>query len=377
MKKFKYLMTALLVSLVAVTGCSKKNSLSPSEAVSKAAEGMQKADSYKMNIDMGIGFSMGDSLSFDTNVTGDSIADIKNGLTYVTMKINLLGEDVTTEIYTDTKSEEGKVITYTKSSEDDEWSKAEASYSDDNADQTKAFFTNLKKNKNIKELKSDKDNYNYEITITSDDFKELTSMLGETSDELDLTSAIKGDLKINVSIDKKTGNYSKLSIDMKDLLKNSMGDTEGVKVSKAEFVITISDYNSAAKITIPDDALNAKTNSIIDLNDNIINYFDGDEYDTTLTCSVESDDISSEITFGFNDDKYAKALEESTYTFETEEEADEFVDELDADDNDNVMVFKWDNEVDVTIYYDPEDDEKDYSYSDVKSMMEKDGYVCE
>lgn len=374
MKKFKYLMTALLVSLVAVTGCSKKNSLSPSEAVSKAAEGMQMAESYKMNMNMAMALSMGDSLSFDMNFSGDAITDVKNGLTYTTMKINLFGENITTETYTDTKSKDGKIITYSKSSEDDEWHKDEASYTEE-TNQMKKFFTNLEKNKNIKELSSDKDNYNYEITITSDDFKELTSMLGETSDELDLTSAIKGDLKINVSIDKKTGNYSKLSIDMKDLLKNSMGDTEGVKVSKAEFVITISDYNSAAKITIPEDALNAKTNSIIDLNDNIINYFDGDEYDTTLTCKIENDEIESEITFGFNDDKYAKALEESTYKFETEEEADEFIDEL--DNNDNIMAFKWDNDVDVTVYYDPEDDEKDYSYSDIKSMMEKDGYVCE
>lgn len=372
MKKLKYFMITLLVGMVALTGCSKKNSLSPSEAIKKAVSNMQTSKNYKMNMEMAMAFSMGESLSLDIKLNGDILNDVTNGLSYTSMKVNLLGQDVTTETYTDIKSKEGKIITYIKSSEDDEWSKTETDYNE-NTDKVMGFFSKLEQNNNIKELSSDNNNYNYEIKITKDDLKSLSNIVAE-NDSLAIFDNIDGDLIIKVSIDKKTGNYSKLYFDMKDLIKNSMGNVEGFTISKAEFTITISDYNNAKEVVIPEEALAAE---IIEIDDEIEYLFNSDDYDKILSCEISNNDISSELTIGFNDDKYKKSMEEKTYTFADSDEAASFWEEKTNEEGNNQSVFLWENEVSITTYHDATSDEVNYTYNDVKSMMEKDGYVCE
>ena len=368
MRKLKYFMLTLLVGMVALTGCSKKNSMSPSEAVKKAVNNMQTSENYKMNMAMNLAFSMGENLSFDMKFSGDVVSDVKNGLVYTNMVVNMLGQDFTSETYSDTKSKEGKIIVYAKTSEDDEWVKSETDFSED-TNKMMEFFNN------IKELASDKNNYNYEITITKEDFKQLYSLMSET-ETLAIADNLGEDLKIIVSIDKKTGNYSKISIDMKDLIKKSMGDAEGVKISKAEFVITVSDYNSANAISIPKEALEAETSDLIDYGE-LINSFSEDDYDKVLNCKINGENIESEISFGFNDDKYEKSLEETIRIFESSKEADDYWEKISDEDSNNQFVFAFDNKVTITKYHDANDTEKSYSISDVRAMMEKDGYVCE
>lgn len=374
MRKIKYFIVALLVSMVALTGCSKKNSLSPSEAINKAVKNIQESKNYKMTLDMTIGMSMGESMSFETSINGDIAVDTENGITYTKMIANALGQQATNETYVDTKSQNGKMIVYTKVSTDDNWTKTESDYNEDKINYGR-FFEKLEKSKNIKELNPDKNNYNYEVTVSAEDFKELASSIGD-NESLSTLSELKGDLKIKISIDKETGNYSKLYVDMKKLMEEAMNTSgaQGVKITKAEFTFIVSDLNKAGEIKIPSEALNAKTNNE---EENNINSFVYDDYDEVLTCSASEENITSEITFGFINDKYAKAYEEINQTFDTETEAEELYEELNEENEENQFVYRLDKKVSITTYYDPEDDQKDYTYSDVKSIFEGNGYICE
>lgn len=374
MKKIKYVFTAMLVTLLALTGCSKKNSLSPSEALSKASKNVKESQNYKMNMEITTGMSMGEELSFNLNVTGESKVDVTNGITYTLVKMNVLGNDVTTETYSDTKSETGKLITYTKSNTDDEWYKTILDF-DLNESNMQAFLSDLATKNNIKEIKDDKDNYNYEIVIPSDS---INSIIGSVGSE-GLTVPLEGDVAIKVSVDKKTGNYSKIYMDMKDVMKKSMekSGVATVNISDASISITISDYNNAGSVTIPSEALEAKIVENLDDDSELINEFSSDDFDEILTCKVNTDKIEDEITFGFTNGKYAKAVEEVNHTFETEEEAEKFYDEHVKAGLDNEAYYHFDKEVNITTWIDPEENEKDYSIADVKAMMEKDGYICE
>lgn len=372
MKKIKYLMLALLVSMVTLTGCEKKNSLSPSEAINKAVKNIQESKNYKMTLDMTIGMSMGESMSFETSISGDIAVDMENGVAYTKMIANALGQQATNETYVDTKSKSGKMITYSKVSTDDNWTKTESDYNEDEINYGK-FFEKLEKSKNIKELNPDKNNYNYEVTVSAEDFKELANSIGN-NESLSTLSELKGDLKIKISIDKETGNYSKLYVDMKKLMEEAMttSGAEGVKITKAEFTFKVLDLNKAGEIKIPSEALNTKEE-----NADIENSFDYADYDKTLTCKASDKNITSEITFGFINNKYAKAYEESSQTFDSKTEAEELYDQLNEEDEENQFVYILDKKVSVTTYYEPEDDQKDYTYSDIKSMFEGNGYICE
>ena len=369
MKKIRNLVLIFLVGIIAITGCSKKNKLAPSEALKKAAGQLNTTDNYKMGISLGMAFALGESMSVDMNASGSVIVDVKNGLSYTKISVNMTGEEATTETYTDTKSKDGKLIVYAKTSDDDKWVKSETAFVNQN-NQFNEFFNNLVNSENIKELKADKDNYNYELTISSDQLKQITSLYG--TDDMGLTNGNTDSFKMNISIDKETGNYSKISVDMTDIIKNATGNIAAVKITKAEFAITISDINKAEAIKIPEAALNVDEDDDLQ----IINSFATDDYDKTVTCSIKNDSIESEIVFGLNNDKYVKSLEETVYTFDTDAAAESFWNEQSTKDNDK-SIFHMNNKVIISNYHDAEGQEKDYTTSDLKAMLEKDGYLCE
>lgn len=366
MKKTKYLIVGLLVSVLAITGCSKKgNDLSVEETFKKAVNNVNSAENFKMKIAMNIGMKA-EGLTMDMSVNLDSISDIKNGKSKMTMSMNMLGMNYETEAYTDTTSESGKTITYTKGM-DGTWSKTVSDTQNADTNSSIEFLKNLDSNNGIKQLKADKNNYNYEVTINADTFK---SLMSEMDDSNVYADALKGDVKIKVSIDKKTYNYSQISMDMTDMMKEYMKEAqEGVEITKAEFIISFSDYNKAGNVEIPSDVINAAKEDD-DWNWDNDGLFDDSDYDKVLTCTNEEGNAAK---VGFIDDKSVLVHVEISYNFDSIEEANEYYDEYETEENESK--FKLGSTVTIT-YDETILEDEQLSYDEVKEAFIAKGLTC-
>lgn len=381
MRKVKFLLITLLVSMVALTGCGKKNELTPEETLKKAQDAMKTVDNYKMDMVVSIGFNgQGASMNIDMNLNG--IVDEKNGKTKMTMSTNLLGQNINKEMYTDTKTEEGKIISYTKQ-EDNTWIKSVSDNEEASANVTKAMQEIISSGNNVKKVKADsKDVYTYEITIPVEKFVNLMNMTENDSMSAIDKENLKGDITLKVSIDKSTNQFTKFYMDMKEILSSSMDVTEEIKIeiSKAEFIINFSDYNKVGDITIPSDVIeNAKDDEIgFDFGDNNFAEFDEDNYEQVLVCNANISENGNNVTattkVGFNNDMSEDVYTEAEYTFENSEEAQTFYDELIKDDS--VNVFKFDNNIEVS-YFEEISSDQQASYSDVKTDLESEGFNCQ
>lgn len=310
MRKVKFLLITLLVSVVALTGCNKKNELSPEETLKKAQDAMKTVDNYKMDMVVSVGISgSGMTMNIDMNLNG--IVDEKNGKTKMSMSTNFLGQNINTEMYTDTKTEEGKVISYTKQN-DDSWTKSVSDNEDANADVAKAMQEIISSGDNLKKVKSDsKDVYTYEITIPAEKFASLMDMTGNESMSMVDKENLTGNITLKISIDKKTNNFTKFYMDMKEMLSSSMETSEEFKIeiSKAEFTINFSDYNKAGDVTIPSDVIeSAKDDEQGEDNNFVISY----DYSAVI-----NDKFSITIPEGFEE-----GLFNDEYSLEYEYETD-------------------------------------------------------
>lgn len=368
MKKTKYLIVGLLVSIFAITGCSKKkNDLSVEETFKKAVNNVNSAENFKMSMAMNVGFKA-EGMTMDMSVKMDGITDIKNGTSKMKMSMNVLGQNVETESYTDTKSETGKIITYTKN-EDGSWSK-EVSNNTSNYDTNSSieFLKALADNDSIKQLKADKNNYNYEITINADTLK---SLMNSINDEADIyADALKGDIKMKISIDKETFNYTKMSIDMENMLGKYMNELqEGFSITKAEFIIDFSDYNKAGTVTIPNEALSTELEDD-DWNWDDDELFDDSDYDKVLTCTTEEGNIAK---VGFIDDKSILVYGEKSYNFDSIEEARKYYDEYETEVAESKVLLG----STVTISYSEIIDENEQlNYDETKVAFTSQGLTC-
>ncbi len=322
MKKFKYIMIFMLVSMVALTGCGKKNSLSPSESVKQAKEKMEKLDNYNMKAELIVGIASGD-VSMDIKVNMDGSVDVKNKKSYVKTSMDLLGNSQESEAYS--TEVDGIVTTYSKDN-DGNWtlSTSETNSTSDITNSALAILTNGEK---LKELKADDKNYNYQINISVDELKKLA---GNTDDSLNLLDGVdlSGDLVVKFSIDKENGYYTKMSIDMKDLLKNVTKDlgeeASSLQISKAEFNFEFLDFNKAKAIEIPAEAL--ETDSKIDNNSGNVVDLDSSDVKCTLEEDGSKSTMSASITDGYVSIINMSQIEE----FETEEDANTALEEFNS-----------------------------------------------
>ena len=326
MKKLKYLVAALLIGAVALTGCGKKETISPEDAIKKAQNTMKTVDNYKMDMSVDAAIKA-QGMSLEINFSLNGTIDEKNGKAKMTITANALGMDINTEMYTDTKSEEGKSITYTKQ-EDGTWSKSVSERTEVNADVSDAMLEIINSGSNVKAVKADsKDVNTYEITIPAEKLASLMDMAG-TNDVTSIdTSSLKGNVVLRVSIDKKTNNFTKLYMDMKDLLSSTMSENEDIKVeiSKAEFTINFSDYNKAGDVTIPADV----TENATEDEDDDYNFGDDDDSDSDNFyipydySAIINDNFSVTIPDGF---EAGFLNDENTLSYEYETDADKAFD---------------------------------------------------
>ena len=388
MKKLKYLVAALLIGAVTLTGCGKKETISPEDAIKKAQNTMKTVDNYKMDMSVDAAIKA-QGMSLEINLSLNGTIDEKNGKAKMTMTANALGMDINTEMYTDTKSEEGKSITYTKQ-EDGTWSKSISERTEVNADVSDAMLEVINSGSNVKSVKADSKAVNtYEITIPAEKLASLMDMAG-TNDVTSIdTSSLKGNVVLRVSIDKKTNNFTKLYMDMKDLLSSTMSENEDIKVeiSKAEFTINFSDYNKAGNVTIPSDVIeNATESEDYDYDfgdDDDFNFntteFDENDYEKVLKCTYTetNEDVKGEavMNVGFKNSIATTIYSEQKYTFNSAEEAEAFYDDYETEDGENIS--RANNVVSVTSIIEKEDDDEEMSYEKAKSSIEAEGFTCE
>ena len=390
MKKLKYLVAALIIGAVTLTGCGKKETISPEDAIKKAQNTMKTVDNYKMDMSVDAAIKA-QGMSLEINLSLNGTIDEKNGKAKMTMTANALGMDINTEMYTDTKSEEGKSITYTKQ-EDGTWSKSVSERTEVNADVSDAMLEIINSGSNVKAVKADsKDVNTYEITIPAEKLASLMDMAG-TNDVTSIdTSSLKGNVVLRVSIDKKTNNFTKLYMDMKDLLSSTMSENEDIKVeiSKAEFTINFSDYNKAGNVTIPSDVTENATESedydydFVDDDDFDFNFgtteFNESDYEKVLKCTYTetNEDVKGEavMNVGFKNSIATTIYSEQKYTFNSTEEAEAFYDDYETEDGENIS--RANNVVSVTSIAEKEDVEEDISYDEAKNSLEAEGFTCE
>ena len=387
MKKLKYLVAALFIGAVTLTGCGKKETISPEDAIKKAQNAMKTVDNYKMDMSIDAGIKA-QGMSLEVNFSLNGTIDEKNGKAKMTMTANALGMDINTEMYTDTKSEKGKNISYAKQ-EDGTWKKSVSDSTEVNADVSNAMLEVINSGSNVKSVKADsKDVNTYEITIPAEKLASLMDMAG-TNDVTSIdASSLKGNVVLLVRIDKKTNNFTKLYMDMKDLLSSTMSENEDIKleISKAEFTINFSDYNKAGNVTIPSDVIeNATEDDDDDYNfdDDDFNFntteFDENDYEKVLKCTYTetNEDVKGEavMNVGFKNSIATTIYSEQKYTFNSAEEAEAFYDDYETEDGENIS--RTDNVVSVASIIEKEDDDEEMSYEEAKSSIEAEGFTCE
>lgn len=386
MKKLKYLVAALFIGAVTLTGCGKKETISPEDAIKKAQNAMKTVDNYKMDMSVDAGIKA-QGMSLEVNFSLNGTIDEKNGKAKMTMTANALGMDINTEMYTDTKSEEGKNISYTKQ-EDGTWKKSVSDSTEVSADVSDAMLEVINSGSNVKSVKADsKDVNTYEITIPAEKLASLMDMAGTNDMSAIDAGSLKGNVILKVSIDKKTNNFTKLYMDMKDLLSSTMSENEDIKLefSKAEFTINFSDYNKAGDVTIPSDVIeNATEDDDDDYNfDDDFNFntteFDESDYENVLKCTYTetNEDVKGEavMNVGFKNSIATTIYSEQKYTFNSAEEAEAFYDDYETEDGENIS--RTDNVVSVTSIIEKEDDDEEMSYEEAKSSIEAEGFTCE
>ncbi len=386
MKNIKYILMTLLVSVVAITGCGKKNSLSPKETFEKTAESMQKVENFKMNANVNVGLKAGES-EIVVKLTLDALADIKNGKMHMNMDLDALGEKANVEAYADFKNDDNEMIMYVKD-EEGNWTKSTEELSEETAtEMSTEVFDALESSKMLKEVKADKENYNYEITVNKETIKSLMKTLdaSEALEDMDIDS-LEGDIVVTISVDQKTYNLKKISIDMKDMidkLMSSLGEqAEGMEISKAEFIMTF-DYENVGTVEIPDEVIEAAEEDDYDFDYDDTDFgdvfeFDEEDYEEILSCSMteseEGVEATTDILVGFNDDISVAGYYDLGYTFENIEDAEEFYDSYEREPYE--MVLQGGNSVFIS-GSEEFDTDLQMSYSDAKSYYESIGMVCE
>lgn len=384
MKKLKYLVAAFFIGAVTLTGCGKKETLKPEDAIKKAQDTMKTAENYNMDMSIDVGFK-GQGLTLDVNMKLDGTIDVKNGKSKLTMSVSFLGDKNKTEMYVDSKSEEGKVISYSKD-EDDIWTKKVAE-TEENTDVSDALMSIINSGDNIKSVKSDnKDVNTYEITLSADKLVNLMEMAGTSDISSVNTDNLKGDVVLKINIDKKTNNITMLYMDMKELLTSAVNsDTDiEIEISKAEFTINFKDFNNAGTVTIPSDVIENADEEGYDYDYDdyyTTSDFDEDDYDKVLTCTYSGFDEYADayltMEVGFIDDVATTVYSEAEYTFDSTEEAETFCDEYEYELSENESIFCYDNMVIISSVEEASDEDDIISYEEAKKEIEDMGFTCE
>ncbi len=249
MRKSKWLV-ALFVSLLALTGCGKKEDFA--EVLDASRKKMDELSNYAMKMEMKIGVKA-EGIEMTLPVVVDAKIDAKSQTGEMTTSMQFMGMDISTQSYTQTV--DGKTTTYTKEEMDDEevWTKETS----ESATDYKQFVSITENSTDIQKKKSDDKNADYyQVTISKEQMqslmKESSNLMGDSMDMEGYD--IKNDVVVDVYVDKNSHYITKLGIDLKDVM--SMDEMEaGVELTEASITISFSEFDKVGTITIPEDVI--------------------------------------------------------------------------------------------------------------------------
>lgn len=258
MKRSLKLLSLLLLLVVVMTGCGKKD---PKTQLENALEKMEDVKGVTLKMDANIeATSEGTTMTMAIGMNGDFYGEGKEAAGHYTANISLFGMNQEVEMYTEVK--DGYVYNYTKS--EDGWTYTKNEYKETEFEKDDLTEI-LDKAKTIKEEKSDKDGYTkLVVTVSKETINE--AMKDESvASALDSEESVelKEDFSFNVYL--KDGYVSIVEIDLGKVIMDSMTseETEGNDM-KATLTVELTNYNKVEKITVPEEVTkNAKEETAI------------------------------------------------------------------------------------------------------------------
>ncbi len=273
-KKSKWL-TALFVSVVALTGCGK-SSENASEVLDTARKQMNELSNYSMKMEMKMGVKA-EGMSMEIPVVVDAKVDEKSGTAQMTTTASMFGMESTTEGYTQVV--DGKTITYSKGNYELNGEQVWTKETSDEVSKYNEFVAITEFGTKIEKKKSnDKNADYYQVTISKEKMKELMNDSSSLMGDMDFENAdIKNDVVLDIYVDKKSNYITKMTMDLKDVI--SLDDPEvEMEISECSFTFTFSDFNKVGTVTIPEDVIT----SAIDQSDDDWNYDDPEIIDPEM-----------------------------------------------------------------------------------------------
>ena len=246
-----------------------------------AADNMENVKSYSFDGDTKMNYSMSASgvdmsMNVDMNINGEGIMDTHEAHVLMDLKMDMLGQDMSTKNEAYAVQEDGKYTVYSKSEGegmDEGWQKSED-------DSTIEFenLNNMNVYKQIADGKIDaelsegekvngKDVYKLTCKIPGEIFQETYAAMGQNSSSgMEGVDFSQATADCELYIYKDTGLPARTFMDAKEygesIFKQAMsqsGSTTDVAVTVDSFEVdmTMDDYNKIDKIEVPADVKNA------------------------------------------------------------------------------------------------------------------------
>lgn len=228
----------LFAILIGLTGCGN-----PKAELEDAVKKMEELDNFQMQADVNIKVG-GEGVNVNMKMNLNADIDFKNEVTKMAMSGNILGEEMTTEMYTKTSTD--KTIIYTKA--DDNWYYTESEIDENNV----SDLAVINEAKEVKRVDYEGDGKKYQVTLTQETLKKLFTAIGEIDEEIEEIPLEQ--LDVFVYIDK--GYITKLEMNTPITIEES-----GVSVTMNVSVnVTISKFNELDNVTIPQDVIDSAVN---------------------------------------------------------------------------------------------------------------------
>ena len=257
----------LLLTLLVITGCSKKD---PKDQLTEAIKKTQKLESAAFKVDVTAEMKAeGKTAGLSGTVSGEMLLGEKNADMHakVSGKYNMGKEEsISMEAYAVT--EDGKEVSYT-TEDGSKWAKAVAELNTDEYAKSLKVFREKELDlefKSVKELSSDKKGYTkLEVVIDS---KKMTEKMEEAKKEAEKNDTTKGfsstfdmfksDKDITLTVYLKNGYVSIIEYDatemLNDLLKGLYSEDQASKVEvSGKISIELDKINNVSKIEVPEE----------------------------------------------------------------------------------------------------------------------------
>ena len=267
----KSLIAVSLMAALALAGCGGK--ATPASLMKAANESTAKAKSADMTVAMdlaanisasGMSMDLGMTMNMDMDITTDPVMMHATG----NFSMDMLGQNESADIEMYMEQDGDKSVTYSKMGDED-WSKEEGE-SLENIMSMYALSDAETVTKNM-EMAEDTETVNniecYKLTgsVAGTDIESLMGSAMGSMDEMNMLGEMNMDdmtVPVEYFISKDKSQPVKMTIDLKDIMKESLGaamaestGAEGVEteVSSCAIEITFNSFDNVEPITIPDE----------------------------------------------------------------------------------------------------------------------------